>query len=321
MTSNWVAEQRASGVIYNVLKALGDDIVFLLPANVCPIVPVTFLKTGVQFEFIDISRDTLCLDLSLAEMRIGKHRKPGLFYVRSLGIQHEVDAAFQRLKRVNPHLFIIDDRCLSRITFSEQELCSQADVTVFSTGMAKYIDLGRGGLGYIRPGRIEYKSLELAFNDASLTQVMSKIRDTMRGQMPFAGADGDWLDTRRLPFSFDEYRKLIEFENKRIACHKASINQIYRSGLDKRLLPGYPFETDSWRFTVFCDNKGFVIEKIFQQNLFASSHYAPLSHLFGGPEAAVAKDVHSRIVNLFNDCRISENKALSLVTIINEASN
>ena len=323
MSSNWVAENRASVVIYNVLKALGDGIVFLLPANVCPIVPVTFLKAGVKFEFIDIAPDTLCLDLSLAEKRIREIPKPGLFYVRSLGIQHEVDATFQCLKQVNPHLVIIDDRCLSRVTFCEQYLCASADVTVFSTGVAKYVDLGQGGLGHIRTDRLEYKSLDLAFSDDALTHVMSSIRTTMRGQVPFngfSGSDVDWLDTKRLPFSLAEYRVKIETESDRMSRHKRNINQIYRSGIERRLLPNYSFEMDAWRFTIFSDNKEHVLGKIFQNDLFASSHYAPLSHLFGGHEEMVAKEVHSRIINLFNDFRISEHKALKLVDIVNEAS-
>lgn len=320
MSSKWVAENRASVVIYNVLKALWDDIVFLLPANVCPIVPVTFLKAGVQFEFVDISLDTLCIDLGAVKKRIGELRRPGLFYVRSLGIQHDVDVEFQRLKLVNPHLFIIDDRCLSRITFSEQELCPHSDVTVFSTGAAKYVDLGRGGLGHVRSGRIDYRSSELAFNADGLSLVMSSISGTMRRQAPFSGAEGYWLDTRRLPFPLGTYREKIEAENGRMSDHKRNINQIYRAGLDKRLLPVFSFDADSWRFTMFSENKEHVLEKIFQNNLFASSHYAPLSHLFGGREAMLARVIHSRIINLFNDFRISEQEALKLVDIINEAS-
>ena len=55
-------EKRATIVLEKVLKALKNKEKFLLPLNVCPIVPDTFKKLNIEFDFIDISLNTLCMD-------------------------------------------------------------------------------------------------------------------------------------------------------------------------------------------------------------------------------------------------------------------
>jgi len=55
-------EDRAATVLYKVLLTLNKDKYFLLPLNVCPIVPDTFLKANIKFKFIDIDIKTLCMD-------------------------------------------------------------------------------------------------------------------------------------------------------------------------------------------------------------------------------------------------------------------
>ena len=57
-----VFETRASAILYNLLLSLEDPRPFLLPANVCPIVPLTFRKAGRPFCFVDIGGPDLSLD-------------------------------------------------------------------------------------------------------------------------------------------------------------------------------------------------------------------------------------------------------------------
>ena len=49
---NFVYEIRASTILHNLLRASSQHRPWLLPANVCPIVPLTFLKAGCEFEFV-----------------------------------------------------------------------------------------------------------------------------------------------------------------------------------------------------------------------------------------------------------------------------
>ncbi|MFZ2800660.1 MAG: hypothetical protein WAZ30_10580, partial [Syntrophorhabdus sp.] len=52
---------RASGILYWFLKAYPEG-TYILPANICPVVPLTFRKAGVEFELLDINPGNLCLD-------------------------------------------------------------------------------------------------------------------------------------------------------------------------------------------------------------------------------------------------------------------
>ena len=54
-----VQASRASAILYNLLKSQTNTHPWLLPANICPIVPITFFKAGVPIEFVDISAETL----------------------------------------------------------------------------------------------------------------------------------------------------------------------------------------------------------------------------------------------------------------------
>ena len=57
-----VFEQRASTILHHLLQAAPAAGVWLLPANVCPIVPLTLLKTGRPFELVDIHEQTWCMN-------------------------------------------------------------------------------------------------------------------------------------------------------------------------------------------------------------------------------------------------------------------
>lgn len=65
-----ILENRATVILYNFLRSNIRSGKFLLPANVCPIVPTTFLKAGLSFDFIDID-DTHAMDQHLALKAIG----------------------------------------------------------------------------------------------------------------------------------------------------------------------------------------------------------------------------------------------------------
>ena len=60
-----IFRNRASAVLYDFLASIKSNKFFLLPCNICHIVPITFLKAGVDYEFIDISNETLCMDFNI----------------------------------------------------------------------------------------------------------------------------------------------------------------------------------------------------------------------------------------------------------------
>lgn len=107
----FACDYRASGVLYNFLKSNFKDNPqsWLLPANICDCVPKTFEAAGVKYEFVDISHETWCMDWSQLIDKIEKYA--GLMYVHTYGVEDTPYVFFSELKKRNPQLCLIDDRC------------------------------------------------------------------------------------------------------------------------------------------------------------------------------------------------------------------
>lgn len=136
---------RASAVLYGFLKSKSFKGPFLIPANVCPVVPLTMMKAGVDFEFVDID-ERHTMSESIALERISSGDSEGLLFVHSYGKKFDNEGFYQKLKSLNPNLCIIDDRCLCKPEL-EGTLSSNVDMELYSTGYAKYIELSYGGYG------------------------------------------------------------------------------------------------------------------------------------------------------------------------------
>ena len=69
---NVLFESRASIILYNFLSMMVKKKPFLLPSNICPIVPAVYLKLKIPFEVVDISLDTLEMDKKIILKKINK---------------------------------------------------------------------------------------------------------------------------------------------------------------------------------------------------------------------------------------------------------
>src|ERR1700690_4329818 len=147
---------RASTIIYNLLYGRDGGRVFLLPANICPIVPITFFKAGVPIEFIDISPRTMHMDLEQAQGRLKTRRYGGLLYAHTYGDPSTPQDFFSLIKKQYPDLMVIDDRCLC-IPDLVPDPTNTADVILYSTGYAKIVDLEYGGFAHLRED-VNYQS-------------------------------------------------------------------------------------------------------------------------------------------------------------------
>jgi hypothetical protein len=142
-----VTGSRAAAILENLLRSRQDPRPYLIPANVCPVVIEAFEAAGQPYECIDIAGDDLALDRDLARRRLERGSCGGIVFVRTYGFLGEVD--FQELKELQPDLLVIDDRCLCRPDWQGSDLSPGADVTLYSTGYAKYVDLGFGGFAHL----------------------------------------------------------------------------------------------------------------------------------------------------------------------------
>ena len=136
---------RASAVLYGFLKGRTFEKPFLLPANVCPVVPLSMMKAGLDYEFVDIDvRHTMSEGKALEKVSSGAYS--GLLFVHSYGKSFDNKSFYSELKARSPELCIIDDRCLCKPEL-EDIVPENVDLVLFSTGYAKYVELSYGGFG------------------------------------------------------------------------------------------------------------------------------------------------------------------------------
>ncbi|SMG46671.1 hypothetical protein [Paenibacillus aquistagni] len=311
-----IFEPRASAVIYNLLNSYEGDKVFLVPANVCPIVLVTFLKAKKRFELIDISNQTLCMDEEDALRKLGNNpsKYAGVFFVRTFGVLGSFEHFYEEIKKINEDFLIVDDQCLSA---PDPELSKDtiADVVLYSTGYAKIVDLSYGGLAQLKPN-IRYNKNTLSFDEQSHDRIINEYKNSIANNSMFLYKDCDWLDNTHVGISLEHYLSSIEEAYKTSIETKNIINKIYSENLPQSIQLDSKYQL--WRFNIRTSKKDEILDALFKNKLFASSHYASLKGIFSLGKAPNAEDLHANVINLFNDRNYDEERAYRTVEIINK---
>ena len=228
-----VFEQRGAAVIFNLLSSSTGTGAFLLPSNICPIIPITFLKTGRTFEFVDITEDDFCMnrDVICQKIKNNPGHYDGIIFVRTYGYCDNQEDFFLFLKELNDKLLIIDDRCLC---MPEDENETLVDVVLYSTGKAKPVDVGFGGFAYVKDN-IPYKRNILAFSKRDEKDIVEKYKMVLKTRKKFNCQESDWLNTSLPPIDFDAYQDRIKEKKERITDLRKNINSIYADGLPKEI--------------------------------------------------------------------------------------
>ena len=307
-----VQAPRASAILYNVLISQKGRRPWLLPANICPIVPITFFKAGVPFEFVDISAETLHMDLEQVEVQIEKRRAGGILFAHTYGDASTPHHFFEYAKSLDPDLVIVDDRCLCVPDF---EGSSSADVTLYSTGYAKIVDLGFGGYAFIK-GDVSYKPARLAFNVHHHAQIEDAYKKAIQSRTRYTYQDCDWLDTNESLPGWNEYRRQIEGNLPASLAHRERLNKIYSSALPLEIKLPQGFQM--WRFNIRVGNKARMLKAIFDAGFFASSHYIPLTGIMADGTAPEADRLAGEVINLFNDQHFDTQRARQVCEVILE---
>jgi hypothetical protein len=276
-----VFARRASAILFNLLRTRSDPRPFLLPANVCPIVPDTFREARQPFELVDIEEPSLEIEPAecLARLRARPGRYAGLLFIHPYGSERDPAAFFADVKKAAGDILIIDDRCLCRPAFDIASL--SADVTLYSTGRAKYADAGGGGFAHLG-GDIAYEP---------------------------ATQGADWLELDPPKVDGETYREIVERAARAADEQKARLNAIYERELPPEIT--LPASLQRWRFNIRVAEPDRLIAAIFAAGLFASRHFPPAGESF-----AVAARLHAEIVNLFNDRYFDEQSALRISEIV-----
>ena len=301
---------RASAILYNILVSRADLRPWLLPANICPIVPITFLKAQVPFEFVDISAATLHMDLSQAEDLIKRRKFGGLLYAHTYGESSTPLEFFSAMKSLDPELTIMDDRCLC---IPDLEPIHSADVILYSTGYAKIAELNFGGYAFLCDD-LEYHSAALPFNPRHYDEIEKLYKQAIQKREKFMYHDSDWLQVSSSFPAWYDYSLQIESKLRASLKRRESLNQIYVSRLPKEIQ--LPQDYQTWRFNIRVKNKEQILDTIFKAGLFASSHYASLAGIMTDGSAPRAEALAAEVINLFNDEHFDEEKSYKICDII-----
>ena len=305
---------RASAILYSLLVHRSDGKPWLLPANICPIVPITFFKAFVPFRFVDISPATLHMDLEQAEALVREYSFGGLLYAHTYGEPSTPNDFFESLKQIAPELLIVDDRCLC-IPDLAVNSATKADIQLYSTGYAKIVDLNFGGYAFLRDD-MEYRAARLSFNAAHHEEIERAYKDAIGKRAKFVYQDSDWLDTDTPVPAWERYLERIERSLLQSLEQRILLNQIYADMLPAEIQLSGGFQT--WRFNIRVKNKGQVLQKIFSSGLFASSHYVSLAGIMDDGHAPHAEALAKNVVNLFNDHHFTAEQAEQICKVILE---
>lgn len=310
-------ESRACSVLFNILCSQRDERPFLLPSNICPIVPITFLKAGRRFSFVDISAVDLLIDKNKCLQIVNESIKGygGIIFVRTYGAEVDPGDFFCDLKRRKPDLLIIDDKCLCQPDCDGLRLAPFSDVTLFSTGYSKYLDLGSGGFAFLNDS-VPYRRHAGEFAESALLEMTQRYKDAVARCSPFRGGRDEWLDLSEPDLSWHCYRKRLLDVLFRTEEHKQKINEIYQNALPAEIQLPQSFQ--QWRFNIRVSKADRLVARLLEANLFASRHYSSLGGIFSERRFPRAEELHKSVVNLLNDWNFDETRAELTTEIILE---
>jgi len=309
-----VQAPRASAILYNLLKSQENPNPWLLPANICPIVPITFFKAGVPFEFVDISAETLHMDLEQAKGQLKRGEYGGLLYAHTYGEPSTPVEFFQSIKSKYPGLLLIDDRCLCTPDLDPPQNPS-VDAILYSTGYAKIVELNFSGYAFLKDG-LPYQPQHLLFTPQAHEELEQNYKQAIQNRAFFTYTDSDWLQTDAdLPTWYD-YRQQIEDSLESSLRQRTALNEIYAATLPAETQLPEAYHT--WRFNIRVKHRDRVLEKIFSAGLFASSHYASLPGIMASGECPQTESLAGEIINLFNDNHFDLQRTKGVCEVIRE---
>ena len=302
---NTILAARASAILYNLLIGRKDRRAFLLPANICPIVPLTFFKAGTAFEFVDISARTLHMDLELAEEQIKTGKFGGLLYAHTYGDPSTPQGSLREIKRNFPDLLLIDDRCLCTPDL-EPDPSSPAEAILYSTGYGKIVDQGLGGYAFLKED-LTYRSRSLSFDPRDLETAEHTYKRSVETRERYSYSDSNWLQTDPEMPAWPEFAERVRAASEKSLVHRQSINAVYNSLIPPALCLSEQYQL--WRFNLRLPDRKKTLAAIFDAQLFASSHYASLSGIMGEGTSPAAEKLAGEVINLFNDTHYTPSMA------------
>jgi dTDP-4-amino-4,6-dideoxygalactose transaminase len=305
---------RACTILYHLFRARRDPRPALIPANVCPQVPLALRRAGQAVRLVDIDPQTLAIDAAACRRLLaGPEAVGAVIHVRPYGAQVESDSLFADLKRARPDLLLIDDACLAPPDIEGDSVSPLADATVFSTGSRKYADLGFGAFAHLAPSVRYPPPAALDFDPAQRDVLEARLAARLEGGLEHADRAA-WLDTGPLPMPPQGYLAAVRIARGRAERHKSRIDAIYRDGIPAELQ--LPPQYQQWRFNVRVPDADAFCSALRREGLFAGRHYRSLGPWWDAQRHPQAEALAAGIVNLFNDHAVDEAAARRIVATL-----
>jgi len=303
-------DYRASKILYNFLRSNSFKGKFLLPANVCEVIPLIFHYAKVDFDFMDIQLDNLCIDQKEVLNHLDEYI--GILFVRTYGTEENFESFFQQIKDKKPSFIIIDDSCLC-LPDINYTLSPYVDLKLYSVGYAKQVDMQTGAFGFMNDS-YRYQEINAKFIESDYDKYKSELFSALSSINLFVPNEYHFLQN----IEYKLNNKNLSDKIQLVTEHKKRLNQIYQRELPSNIQLMKEFQ--NWRFNILVDEsvKSVVLKNLFKEGLFASSHYISLSKVWKNKECPNATSLNKKIINLFNDFYYTEEQAISACKIINE---
>lgn len=296
-----VVGPRAARLLHDALVRLRGDGrpgSIVLPANVCPIVPLTCWRAGFRTDFIDIDPASQGMTADRVAARLRDPRAPqasGVIFVHPYGRVSDdtLRGVADVLESAGEELFLIDDRCSLVPSLDRPEEAQSGDMILFSTGYAKRVDIGYGGFAWVPPF-IGALGLVEDFDEEAFERARAFFRDPTPRDKALAEVPQEWLDSR--PVDENQYVEQVLARRELALRHEQELRDIYMTQVPEDLHLGAEFQ---WRFNLLVDNPRELIDAIFDAGLFASAHYPSVAQAVSGAQMPNAALSGQRLVNLF----------------------
>lgn len=306
---------RACSLIYSYIKKHTlQDGVWLLPVNVCPVVPLTFYSANIQFKFVDINPKSLCIneDDCINLVKNAPQGYCGIIFVRTYGYVYDTTTFFSNIHDISPNIHIIDDRCLCLPEIEPQSFGS--DMIVYSTGHCKQIDLGIGGFALYEQNET-YEIDNYLYYDGTDEEKLYK--EAYNNNHNLKAIPYGWLKLDSYTDAhtyWEEIKGKIDNRN----TQRESINNIYRNRLPIEIQMEEHFQ--QWRFNIRVPNalKNKILQALFNNDLFASNHYHSANRLFDQRSFENSDELYKSVINLFNDNHYTPEMATRTTDVINK---
>lgn len=317
-------EKRASTVLYKFLISNCEGCHFFIPANVCSVVPLTFLKSKIDFSFVDIDPQTHAGSFELFKdcVNASPNLKLGVFFVNAYGARCSTTDFYRELRKIRQDLIIIEDNCLCIPETHRDTPNKYVDLEFYSTGYSKYANLEIGGGYGIIQDDCSYNEFSYPFNINGYSEQLSKIKKCRKSGDIFVYEENDWLPSTKIindAYTLQEYLSDIQEKIKQSMRHKSSINLVYDEMLPNRIKLGTSYNT--WRYMLMLPSRFIrdeILDALFAENLYASAHYQSAAYLFKHVHCENTENEANCLLNLFNEEKYSILEAGKTAEIINK---